>query len=130
MLVDARDVYSQHKFDVGKSRQKFHVTGKRNVETKRQGHSKVLLHLKEKLEKLLTQLEDADIIREMGDNDEVLEVDTLHMSRSSNAVKQPTEIELGPWPFFSFLQLFVITFLLCIFKKTRFSDKLRVFFDK
>ena len=26
MLVDARDVYSQHKFDVGKTRQKFHVT--------------------------------------------------------------------------------------------------------
>ena len=26
MLVDARDVYSQHEFDVGKTRQKFHVT--------------------------------------------------------------------------------------------------------
>ena len=26
MLVDARDVYSQHKFDVGKTRQKFYVT--------------------------------------------------------------------------------------------------------
>ena len=31
MLVDARDVYSQHKFDVGKTRQKFHVTLKPNV---------------------------------------------------------------------------------------------------
>ena len=36
MLVDARDVYSQHKFDVGKSRQKFHVILKLNVELKRQ----------------------------------------------------------------------------------------------
>ena len=71
MLVDARDVYSQHKFDVGKTRQKSHVTLKPNVELKRQRPSKVPLHLKEKLEKLLTQLKDADIIREMGDDDEM-----------------------------------------------------------
>ena len=71
MLIDSRDVYSQHKFDVGKSRQKFHVTLKPNVELKRQRPSKVPLHLKEKLEKLLTQLKDADILREMGDDDEM-----------------------------------------------------------
>ena len=71
MLVDARDVYSQHKFDVGKTRQKFHVTLKPNVELKRQRHSNVPLHLKEKLEKLLTQLKNADIIRETGDDDEM-----------------------------------------------------------
>ena len=41
MLVDARYVYSQHKFDVGKTRQKFHVTLKPNVELKRQRPSKV-----------------------------------------------------------------------------------------
>ena len=68
MLVDSRDVYSQHKFDVGKTRQNFHVTLKPNVELKRQRPSKVPLHLKEKLENLLTQLKDADIIREMGDD--------------------------------------------------------------
>ena len=56
MLVDARDVYFQHKFVVGKTRQRFHVTLKLNVELKRQRLSKVPLHLKEKLEKLLTQL--------------------------------------------------------------------------
>ena len=50
MLVDARDVYSQHKFDVGKTRQNFHVTLKPNVELKRQRPSKVPLHLKKKLE--------------------------------------------------------------------------------
>ena len=71
MLIDSRDVYSQHKFDVGKTRQKFHLTLKPNVEFKRQRPSKVPLHLKEKLEKLLTQLKDADIIREMGDDDEM-----------------------------------------------------------
>ena len=71
MLVEARHVYSQHIFDVGKTRQKFHVTLKPNVELKRQQPSKVPLHLKEKLEKLLTQLKDADIISEMGLDDEM-----------------------------------------------------------
>ena len=71
MLVDARDVYSQQKFDVGKTRRKFHVTLKPNVELKRQQPSKVPLHLKEKLKKLLTQIKDADITRERGDDDEM-----------------------------------------------------------
>ena len=71
MLIDSKDVYSLHKFDVGNTRQKFHVTLKPNVELKHQRASKVPLHLKDKLEKLLTQLKDADIIREMGDDDEM-----------------------------------------------------------
>ena len=70
-LIDSKDVYSLHKFDVGKTRQKFHVTLKPNVELKRQRMSKVPLHLKDIFEKLLTQLRDADIIREMGDDDEI-----------------------------------------------------------
>ena len=44
---------------------------KPNVELKSQRANKVPLHLKDKLEKLPTQLKDADIIREMGDDDEV-----------------------------------------------------------
>ena len=71
MSLDSRDVYSQHKFDVGKTRQKFHVTLKPNVELKRQKPSKIPLHLKEKLDKLFTQLKDADSIREKGDDDEM-----------------------------------------------------------
>ena len=71
MFVDARDVFSQHKFDVGKIRQNFHVTLKPNAELKRQRPNKVPLHLKEKLEKLLTQLKDANIVREMGDDDKM-----------------------------------------------------------
>ena len=70
-LVDALDVYSQHKLNVGKTRQKFLDTLKPNVELKRQRTSKGPLHLKDKLEKLLTQLKDADIIREMGDADKM-----------------------------------------------------------
>ena len=71
MLIDSKDVYSLHKFDVGKTRQNFYVTLKRTVELKRQRGSKVPLHLKDKLEKLLTQHKDADIIREKGDDDEM-----------------------------------------------------------
>ena len=71
MPIDSKDVYSLRKFDVGKTRQKSHVTLKPNVELKRQRASKVLLHLKEKLEKLLTPLEDADIIPEIGDDHEM-----------------------------------------------------------
>ena len=71
MLVDARVVYYQNNFDVGKTRQNFRVTLKPNVELERQRPNKSPLHLKEKLKKLLTQLKDADIIREMGDDDEM-----------------------------------------------------------
>ena len=51
MLIGSKDLYSLHKFDVGKTRQKFHVTLKPNVELKRQRASKVPLLLKDKLEK-------------------------------------------------------------------------------
>ena len=67
-LLNARDVYFPHKFNVGKTRQNFHVTLKPNVELKQQRTIKVPLHLREKLEKLLTQLKDTDIFREMGDD--------------------------------------------------------------
>ena len=50
ILIDSRNVYSQHKFGVGKTRQNFHVTLKPNVELKKQRPSKEPLHLKEKLE--------------------------------------------------------------------------------
>ena len=71
ILVDAPDFYSLYNFDVGNTRPKFHVKLKPNDELKRQRPSKVPLHSKEKLEKLLTQLRHADIIREMGDDDEM-----------------------------------------------------------
>ena len=71
MLVDVLDILSQQEFDVGKTGQKFHVTLKPNVELKRKRPSKVLLHLKEKLEKILTQSKDSDIIRKKGDDDTI-----------------------------------------------------------
>ena len=71
MIIDSRDVYSQHKFDIGQTKQKFHVTPKPNSELRKQRPSKVPLHLKDKLEKLLGQLQETGIIREMGDDDEL-----------------------------------------------------------
>ena len=70
-LADAHDVYSHHKFDEGKTRQKVHVTLKSIVKLKKQRTSKVPLHQKKKLEKLLTQLKVADISREKRDDDEM-----------------------------------------------------------
>ena len=93
MLVDARVVYSQNKFDVGKTRQNFHVTLKPNVELKQQRPSKVPLHLKRKLEKLLTQLKEADIFREMGDDDEMglLFVNPIILMPKNDYVKLVTD---------------------------------------
>ena len=56
---------------MGRTCQKFHVTLKPNVELNQQRPSRGPLHLKEKLEKLLTQLKDADVILEMGEDDEI-----------------------------------------------------------
>ena len=58
-----------HKFDVGKTRQKFNTKLEHEAILKRQRPNKVPLHLREKLEKLLTQLKEADIIREKGGDD-------------------------------------------------------------
>ena len=71
MLIDKAYVYSQHKFDVRKVRQTFHVTLGANSELKKQRPSKVRLPLKDTLEKLLGQLQEADIIRKIEDDDEL-----------------------------------------------------------
>ena len=71
MIINSRDVYSQHKFDIGHTKQKFLVTLKPNSELRKQRPSKCPLLLKDKLEKLLGQLQDSIINREMGDNDEL-----------------------------------------------------------
>ena len=72
MFFDALDDYSPHQIDGCKTCHNFHVTPKPNVELKRQRPNKIPLHLKDKLEKLLSQLKDADFIREMGDDDEMV----------------------------------------------------------
>ena len=71
MLIDYGEVFSQHKFDVGKTNQNFHVKLKPNMELEKQRPSKVPLRLIENLEKLLTPFKDATINRESGHDDEL-----------------------------------------------------------
>ena len=71
IIIDSRDVYSQHKIDIGQTKQKFHVTLKANSELSKKRPSKCPLHLEDELEKLLGQLQDSGIIRGMGDDDEL-----------------------------------------------------------
>ena len=70
-LVHNKDVYSQHKYDVGKIKQKFNVELLPNVTLSKQRPSKVPLHYQEKLENILDQLCKTGIIREMGNENEM-----------------------------------------------------------
>ncbi len=65
-ILKSRDVYSQHKYDVGTIKQKFHVKLQPNAELKRQRPSKVAIHYQERLQVLLKTMQEAGIIREMG----------------------------------------------------------------
>ena len=69
MFIDSRDFNVQQKIDIGQTRQKFHITLKRNSELRTQRSSKCLFHPKDHLEKLLAQLQDSGVIREMGDDE-------------------------------------------------------------
>ena len=109
MLIDSKDVCSLHNFDVGETRQQFHVTLKPNVELKLQRDCKVPLHLKSKLEKLLTQLKDANIIQEMGDDDEMgplfvnriilmPKIDYVKLVIDSRYLNSVTDLRSYSWP--------------------------------
>ena len=56
MLLQNKDVYSQHKYDVGLIKQKFHVKLLPNSVLTKQRPSRVSLHYQEKLNDLLDQL--------------------------------------------------------------------------
>ncbi len=72
-LCQNKDIYSQYKYDVGCTNRKFHIKLQDKAELKRQRPSRVNLNLQDKLSVLLKQLQEAEIIREMGnENDRVL----------------------------------------------------------
>ena len=71
LLVGSQDVCFSTNSMLGRADKKLHVTLKPSVELKPQRATKVLLHLKNELEKLLTQPKDADIIQEMPDDNEM-----------------------------------------------------------
>ena len=70
-IIKNKDVYSHHKYDIGKIDQKFHIRLKPNAELKKQRPSKVPLHYRDKLADLLEKLEKADIIKKMGSDDDL-----------------------------------------------------------
>ena len=71
LLLQNKDVYSQHKYDVGLIKQKFHVKLLPNSVLTKQRPSRVSLHYQEKLNDLQDQLCKSGIIREMGSNTEM-----------------------------------------------------------
>ena len=68
LLARDKDIYSQHKYDVGKIKQKFHVKLLPNSTLTKQRLSQVPFHHQEKLEILLEQLCKIGIFRKMGDD--------------------------------------------------------------
>ena len=49
ILLDDEDVYSHHKYGIGRTKQRLHIPFKRDCEFKKQRPRKVPLHLHEKL---------------------------------------------------------------------------------
>ena len=70
VLLDDEDIYSHHKYDMGRTKQKFHIPLKRDFEFKKQRPSKIPLHLRDKFETLMDELIEAGIIREVKENDD------------------------------------------------------------
>ena len=66
MLLQNKDVYSQHKCDVGPIKQKFHVKLLPSSVLTEQRPSRLSLHYQEKLNDLQDQLCKSGLIREMG----------------------------------------------------------------
>ena len=71
VLLDDEDVYSHHKYDIGRTKQKFHIPLKKDCEFKKQRPSKVPLHLRDKLEALMDELIPARIILELNEHDDL-----------------------------------------------------------
>ena len=71
VLLDDEDVYSQHKYDIGRTKQKFHIPLKKDCEFKKQRPSKVPLHLRDKLEALMDELIQAGTKRELNEHDDL-----------------------------------------------------------
>ena len=71
VLLDDDDLYSHHKYDINRTKQKFHIPLKKDCEFKKQRPSKVPLHLREKTETLMDELIQAGIIHELNEHDDL-----------------------------------------------------------
>ena len=65
------DVYSHHKYDIGRTKHKIHLPLKKDATFKNQLPSKIPIHLRDKLRKPMDDLIQAGIIRELSENDDM-----------------------------------------------------------
>ena len=71
IILEDNDVYSHHKYDIGRNKHNFHLPLMKDATFKKQRPSKILIHLRDKLEKLMDELIQAGIIREFNENDDM-----------------------------------------------------------
>ena len=71
IILQDNDVYSHHKYDIGRTKHKFHLPLKKDATFKEQRPSKIPIHLRDKLERLMDELIQAGIIRELNENDDM-----------------------------------------------------------
>ena len=71
ILLKDNDVYSHHKFDIGRTKQQFNIPLIKNAEFKKQRLSKIPFHLRDKFELLMDELIKAGIIRELDEHDDM-----------------------------------------------------------
>ena len=71
IILQDNDVYSHHKYDIRRTKHKFHLPLKKDATFKKQRPSKIPIHLRDKLEKLMDELIQAGIIRELNENDDM-----------------------------------------------------------
>ena len=70
-LIEDQDNYSHHKYDIGKTKHKFHIPLKTEPTFKKQRPSKIPVHLRDKLDKLMDELIQAGIVRELNEKDDM-----------------------------------------------------------
>ena len=71
MLIEDQNVNSYHKFDIGKTKHKYHIPLKKDATFKKQQPSIIPVHLRYKLDKLMDELIQAGIVRELNEKNDM-----------------------------------------------------------
>ena len=71
-MIEDQDIFSHHKYDIRKTKHKPQLPStKKNAMFKKQRPSKIPVHLRDKLDKLMDELIQAGIIRELNEKDDM-----------------------------------------------------------
>ena len=109
VLIEEKDVFSKLTYDVGKITQEFHVKLKKVAELRKQRTSKVNLLYRNRLEILLSELQRAGVIREMGSDVEMGSLftnpiiilpkrDTVKLVIDARYLNSITDLSKNSWP--------------------------------